>query len=114
MMRMEARPAVRKELIRCLRSVVSAYPENDRYGASLGKALFEDQQCAESQALFSNILGRKPADIEALNLMALTSLCLDQTADARAWFLKSLAIDPNQPAVREASVQLERGGSSVR
>lgn len=114
MQRIETRPAVRKELIRCLRSVVSAYPQNDRYGASLGKALFEDQQCAESQALFSKIVARKPADIEALNLMALTSLCLDQTADARAWFLKSLAIDPNQPAVREASVQLERGGSSVR
>lgn len=112
--RIETRPALRKELVRCLRSVVATYPGNDRYGASLGKALFEDQQCAESQAVFSKIAARAPADIEALNLMALTSLCLGNTPDARAWFRKSLAIDPNQPAVREASAQLERGGSSVR
>ncbi len=114
MQRIERRPAVRKDLIRYLRAVVAAFPQNDRYGASLGKALFEDQQCAESQQLFSRIVARKPNDVEALNLMALTSLCLEKPAEAQAWFKKSLAIDPNQPAVREASVQLERGGSSVR
>ena len=114
MQRIERRPAVRKDLIRYLRAVVAAFPQNDRYGASLGKALFEDQQCAESQQLFSKIVAKKPSDVEALNLMALTSLCLEKPAEAQAWFKKSLAIDPNQPAVREASVQLERGGSSVR
>ncbi len=114
MQRIERRPAVRKDLIRYLRAVVSAFPQNDRYGASLGKALFEDQQCTESQQLFSKIVARKPSDVEALNLMALTSLCLEKPAEAQGWFRKSLAIDPNQPAVREASVQLERGGSSVR
>ena len=114
MQRIERRPAVRKDLLRYLRSLVTAFPQNDRYGASLGKALFEDQQCAESQAVFSTIVSRKPLDIEALNLMALTSLCLEKPAEALGWFRKSLAIDPNQPAVREASVQLERGGSSVR
>lgn len=114
MQRIERRPVVRKDLIRYLRSLVAAFPTNDRYGASLGKALFEDQQCAESQAFFSKIVSRKPSDVEALNLMALTSLCLQKPAEAQAWFRKSLAIDPNQPAVREASVQLERGGSSVR
>ncbi len=114
MQRIERRPAVRKDLIRYLRSLATAFPQNDRYGASLGKALFEDRQCAESQSVFSKIVSRKPVDIEALNLMALTSLCLEKPAEAQGWFRKSLAIDPNQPAVREASVQLERGGSSVR
>ena len=56
----------------------------------------------------------KSSDVEALNLMALTSLCLEKPADAEEWFRKSLAIDPNQPAVRDAEAQLERGGSSVR
>jgi tetratricopeptide (TPR) repeat protein len=114
MQRIERRPAVRKDLLRYLRAVVTAFPQNDRYGASLGKALFEDRQCAESQQLFSKIVSRKPNDVEALNLMALTSLCLEKPAEAQGWFRKSLAIDPNQPAVREASVQLERGGSSIR
>lgn len=114
MQRVERRPEVRKDLIRFLRAVVAAFPQNDRYGASLGKALFEEKQCAESQALFSKIVAKKPFDVEALNLMALTSLCLEKPAEAQGWFRKSLAIDPNQPAVREASVQLERGGSSNR
>ena len=114
MQRIERKPAVRKDLVRCLRALVAAFPQNDRFGASLGKALFEDHQCTESQALFSKIVARKPDDVEGLNLMALTSLCLERPAEARDWFRKSLAIDPNQPAVREASIQLERGGSSVR
>ena len=114
MQRIQRRPQARKDLVRYLRSLVEAFPRNDRYAASLGKALFEDQQCAESQGIFSKIAARKPNDVEALNLMALTSLCLERPAEARTWFRRSLAIDPNQPAVREAAVQLERGGSSVR
>jgi Flp pilus assembly protein TadD len=114
MQRIERKPAVREDLLRFLRSLVAAFPQNDRYAASLGKALFEDQQCAESQMLFSKVVSRKPNDIEALNLMGLTSLCLQKPADAREWFRKSLAIDPNQPTVREAAAQLERGGSSIR
>lgn len=114
MQRIERRPEVRKELIRYLRSLTAAFPQNDRYSASLGKALFEDQKCAESQQIFSKIVAKKAYDVEALNLMALTSLCLQKPAEAKEWFRKSLAVDPNQPAVREAEVQLERGGSPVR
>ena len=113
MQRVGRKPAMRKELLRYLRSLVAAFPQNDRYAASLGKTLFEDQQCTESQAIFSKIVAKKPYDVEANNLMALTSLCLQQPAEAREWFRKSLALDPNQPAVREAAVQLERGGSSI-
>lgn len=112
--RIERRPEVRKDLVRYLRSLTDAFPQNDRYQASLGKALFEDQKCAESQGIFSKIVARKPNDVEALNLMALTSLCQEKPAEAKEWFRRSLAIDPNQTAVREAMTQLERGGTSVR
>lgn len=112
--RIAREPELRRDLVRFLRSLVAAFPGNDRYGAALGKALFEERACAESRDLFSGIVDRRPRDVEALNLMALTSLCLDQPAQAKEWFRRSLAIDPDQPAVREASAQLERGGSSVR
>ncbi|MFN7986088.1 MAG: alkaline phosphatase family protein [Thermoanaerobaculia bacterium] len=114
MQRIERRPEVRKDLVRYLRSLTDAFPQNDRYQASLGKALFEDQKCTESQAIFSRIVAKKPKDVEALNLMGLTSLCQEKPAEAKEWFRKSLAIDPNQTAVREAMTQLERGGSPVR
>lgn len=114
MQRIERRPEVRKDLIRYLRSLTAAFPANDRYQASLGKAFFEDKKCTESQQIFATIVARKPYDVEALNLMALTSLCLEKPAEAKDWFKRSLAVDPNQPAVREATTQLERGGSSVR
>ena len=114
MQRIERRPAVRKDLVRYLRSLTAAFPQNDRFAASLGKALFEDRQCGESQGIFSKIAAKKPYDVEALNLMALTSLCLERPGEAREWFRRSLAVEPNQPAVREAATQLERGGSPVR
>ena len=60
------------------------------------------------------IANRDVKDVEALNLMGLTSLCQEKPAEAKEWFRKSLAIDPNQTAVREAMTQLERGGSPVR
>jgi predicted AlkP superfamily phosphohydrolase/phosphomutase/Flp pilus assembly protein TadD len=114
MQRIERRPEVREELVRYLRSLTAAFPANDRYRASLGKALFEEKKCTESQQVFSEIVAKKPYDVEALNLMALTSLCLEKPAEAREWFRKSLAVEPNQPAVREGLTQLERGGSPVR
>jgi tetratricopeptide (TPR) repeat protein len=114
MQRIERRPEVRKDLVRYLRSLTDAFPQNDRYQASLGKALFEGQKCTESQAIFSKIVAKKPNDVEALNLMGLTSLCQEKPTEAKEWFRRSLAIDPNQTAVREAMTQLERGGSPVR
>ena len=110
----EQDPARRRDLLRLLRDLVAAFPAKERYAASLGKVLYQERDCAESRAIFSRIVERHPRDVEALNLMAVTSLCLDRPAEAKEWFRRSLAVDPNQPAVREASTQLERGGPSSR
>jgi tetratricopeptide (TPR) repeat protein len=102
-------PKSRPQLVKFLRKVVDAFPESLRYRASLGKALFEAKECAASQTIFRDLTARNPRDTEALNLMALTSWCVGDLAGARDYFNRSLALDPNQPAVRGGLGELARG-----
>jgi Flp pilus assembly protein TadD len=103
-------PKSRAQLVKFLRRSVDAFPENLRYRASLGKALFEARDCPGAQAIFRNLTARAPADTEALNLLALSSLCLGDVAGAREAFTRSLAVKPDQPPVRSALDELARGG----
>lgn len=112
--RIGKKPALKAELTRYLRALVAAYPESDRYRSSLGKALFEAQRCDDSRAVFQEIVARRPRDVEAHNMMGLSSLCLGRQAEAADWLRKSLVLDPNQPAVKSALAQIEKGGPSVR
>lgn len=104
----------KSQLVKFLRKTTEGFPSNPRYRASLGKALFESRDCAGSQAIFRPLAGMNPRDVEALNLMALTSWCLGDVAGARAWFSRSLAVDPNQRAVKGGLAELDRGGRSPR
>ena len=99
----------RRQLVSFLRKVVAAYPREDRYSASLGKALFEIQDCASAQKLFADLAGRTPPDHENLNLLALTSWCLGDVTRAEDAFKRSLAVNPNQPVVREGLQHLQKG-----
>jgi len=92
-----------------MRKVVAAYPRNDHYRASLGKALFEDHDCASAQPIFADLAGRTPPDFENLNLLGLTNWCLGDAARAEDAFRKSLAVNPNQPVVKEGLSLLQKG-----
>jgi Tfp pilus assembly protein PilF len=107
--RREKDPKSRLQLVKFLRKAVDVFPENLRYRASLGKTLFEAKECAASQTIFRDLAARNPRDTEALNLMALASWCLGDLATARDFFDRSLAVDPNQPAVRGGLGELARG-----
>ncbi len=98
------------QLVSFLRKVNSAYPQNDMYAAAFGKALFESQDCSGSEKIFRNLLPKKPNDVEVLNLLALTAWCQGRLQEARTFFNRSLAQNPNQPAVKEGMTQLDRGG----
>jgi predicted AlkP superfamily phosphohydrolase/phosphomutase/Tfp pilus assembly protein PilF len=102
-------PKSRQQLVKFLRKAVAAFPENLRYRASLGKALFEVKDCTASQMIFRDLAARNPGDAETLTLMALTSWCLGDLALARDYFTRSLAVNPNQPAIRHALDELARG-----
>ena len=99
----------RRRLVSFMRKVVAAYPRDDRYRASLGKALFEDQDCASAQPIFVELAGRTPPDSENLNLLALTSWCLGDMSRAEGAFKRSLAVNPNQPVVKEGLSLLQNG-----
>jgi Flp pilus assembly protein TadD len=99
----------RPQLVSFLKKVVAAYPKEDRYRASLGKALFETGDCANARPLFEELSGRAAPEAENLNLLALTSWCLGDLARAKSAFERSLAINPNQPVVREGLATVEKG-----
>ncbi len=99
----------RRRLVSFMRKVVAAYPNNDRYRASLGKALFDDRDCASAQPIFAALGERTPVDPENLNLLALTSWCLGDRPRAEDAFKKSLAVNPNQPVVKEGLTLLQKG-----
>jgi Flp pilus assembly protein TadD len=99
----------RRQLVSFLRKVVAEYPGEDHYRASLGKALFESRDCASARPIFADLAQRTPVEAENLNLLALTSWCLGDTARAEGAFRKSLAVNPNQPVVREGLSLVQRG-----
>lgn len=100
----------RAQLVSFMRKIVAAYPRDDRYRASLGKALFETRDCAGARPFFEELAARPKPEPENLNLLALTSWCLGDLARAKAAFERSPAINPNQPVVREGLATVEKGG----
>ncbi len=101
----------RPQLVSFLKKVVAAFPKVDSYRASLGKAMFETGDCAGARPIFEELASRPSPDPENLNLVALTSWCLGDLARARAAFRRSLALNPNQPVVREGLATVEKGGA---
>jgi Tfp pilus assembly protein PilF len=99
----------RPQLVSFLKKVIAAFPKEDHYRASLGKALFETGDCAHARPLFEELSGRAAPEPENLNLLALTSWCLGDLARAKTAFERSLAINPNQPVVREGLATVEQG-----
>ncbi len=97
------------QLVSLMRKLVATFPKNDDYRASLGKALFETGDCAGARPLFEELSGRAAPAAENLNLLALTSWCLGDLPHAKAAFERSLAINPNQPVVREGLATVEKG-----
>ncbi len=107
-------PQARRQLVSFLRKVTEAFPGDDRYRAFLGKALFESHDCSSAEALFEDVVQRAPGDFENLNLLGLANWCLGNLDAARSAFERSLALNPNQPAIREGLGQLRRDGALPR
>ncbi len=83
-----------------LSKVLTRYPE-DRYRVLLGRARFEARECREAERIFAELVSRLPKDVEAINMLALSRLCLGEKEDARQLFQRSLSIKPDQPAIGE-------------
>lgn len=71
-----------------------------------GRFLLSTQKCREAAADFSTALRRQPENAVAHASLGLARLCLGDAAGARRELERSLALDPNQPQVRQALAQL--------
>lgn len=96
------------------KKVVAAFPASDRFRSSLGKVLFENRDCAGADAIFKDLVTKKPNDPDTLNLNALSSWCLGKAAEAKALFQRSLALNANQPVIKQGLAQIEQGGAFPR
>jgi Flp pilus assembly protein TadD len=87
-----------------LRAARAAYPESEEHARNYALLLSRKDRCREAHdviAPFEN--SNQP---ETLNIAAIVAACLDRPERVRELFLRSLALDPNQPRVREALAAL--------
>jgi tetratricopeptide (TPR) repeat protein len=107
-------PAAEKQLGSFLRKLIGAFPSNDSYQRLYGHYLLRAKECGEAEKIFGALATRNPRDTEALNVEAISLVCLGRPAEARVLFERSLAIDPVQERVRRALSSLEKEGAPRR
>jgi tetratricopeptide (TPR) repeat protein len=71
-----------------------------------GRYSLSTQKCREAAADFSTALRQQPENAVAHASLGLARLCLGDAAGARRELERSLALDPNQPQVRQALARL--------
>ena len=94
-----------------LDGAVAAMPDEKELWLFRGRYRVEARDCSGAVADFGRAAELAPADPAIPASTAMAHLCAGDRASAAASFRRSLAIDPNQPRVRELLGQLERGGA---
>ena len=87
--------------LRLLESAVAAQPQNATLHIFRGRYRVELKNCAGALEDFRAAQEIKPDDPVAFASAGLASLCLGNQSDAKMYFRKSLALDPNQPMLRK-------------
>ncbi len=90
----------RDEAAAVLQEGARRYPESEPLALALGRLRFEAKDCAGASQVLAPF-GEKGGR-DALNLLGVSELCSGDRAAARRHFERSLAIDPEQPSIREA------------
>jgi predicted AlkP superfamily phosphohydrolase/phosphomutase len=87
-----------------LRQAHSAYPGSEVYARDYALLLARAHRCREAADVVVPL--ENSSQIESLNAAAVVQSCLDRPDRVRELFMRSLAINPNQPAIREALAAL--------
>ncbi len=102
----KARPQAALEL---LRQAHAAYPSSESYTRNYALMLSSANRCREALDVVAPLeASSRP---ESLNAAAVIEACLDRPDRVRDLLSRSLAINPNQPRVREALSSLPPPGS---
>ena len=95
-----------KAALDLLRRAHTAYPASEAYAGDYALLLKRLGRCREASSVLASFeQSSRPA---TLNAAAIVEACLDRPDRARAFLTRSLALDPNQPRVREALESIPR------
>lgn len=89
-----------------LEGAVAARPEEPELRLFRGRYRIEAGNCRGAAEDFGEVTRRQPASPPAWASLGLAELCLGDAAGARRALERSLALDPDQPAVRAQLAQL--------
>jgi Flp pilus assembly protein TadD len=76
------------------------YPASEELAVALARVRFEAKDCVGASAALQRFTETKSRD--TLNVLGLSVLCAGRPEEARRYLERSLALDPAQPALREA------------
>jgi predicted AlkP superfamily phosphohydrolase/phosphomutase/Flp pilus assembly protein TadD len=76
------------------------YPASEDIAVALSRFRFEAKDCAGAAAALRPFAAK--ATRESLNLLGISEMCLGNSAEARSFFERSLALDPGQQPIRQA------------
>lgn len=79
---------------------VRRYPSSEPLALALAKIYFERRDCRRARAALLPFGEKSSRD--TLNLLGVSELCAGDRVSARSNFERSLALDPAQPAIKEA------------
>ena len=87
--------------LRLLDGVVKTRPDDPRFRMTRGRVRIQNRDCAGAFEDFDAARRAAPASAAAHGLAGSALMCLGRPAEARRAFEQSLALDPNQPRLRE-------------
>src|SRR5262249_28351016 len=90
--------------VELLRQAHAAYPSSEVYARDYALLLARAHRCSEAADVAAPL--ESSTQFESLNAAAVVQSCLDRPDRVRELFMRSLALNPNQPAVREALASL--------
>ena len=85
---------------RILTEGASRFPASETIALAQSRLRFEQKDCAGAAAAIAPF--RKTSKKETLNMLGLSAMCLGRSEDARGFFQRSLAVDPEQEPIRRA------------
>jgi len=88
-------------------SAVTLFPRDALLRAAVLRYLLELNRCGEAVEKAREAVSAFPQDAAVLAFAGLSAACAGDTASAKTWMERSLALNPNQPELKQALRMLE-------
>lgn len=88
-------------------SAVTLFPRDAMLRAAVLRYLLELNRCGEAVEKAREAVSAFPQDAAVLAFAGLSAACAGDTVSAKTWMERSLALNPNQPELKQALTMLE-------